>query len=391
LGPQFSPDGKWIAYWAGGVYESSLTIRDSARIYIVSAAGGAPRQLHPEFVAAAYPIWSPDGEHLLFLGNPGNTVDPGKDLDWWVTSSDGGPAIKTGVLEATRRAKLGGNSQIYPWLVIPSAWEHGRDWLVFSAQAGDSTNLWRIGISPKTWKATGRPERLTSGATQEESPSAAPGLGGSIRIAFASISQNLDIWSVPVEPNQGKVTGEPQRLTRDVGADFHPALSPDGKKMAWVAERSGSEEVWVKDLQTGEESAITFSRTKKWLPRFSPDGTKVSFGADNQIHVVPSVGGVPEVVCQACGEAMDWSSDGKSIIGETEDGRPWVVDLASRRRTDLFASRWRHFFARQSLAHLRGCYFLAHLHCAVPYTTHCGRRMDRGREGVGSVGMVAKR
>jgi Tol biopolymer transport system component len=168
-------------------------------------------------------------------------------------------------------------------------------------------------------------------------PSVAWGAGGTVRVAFANLTENLDIWMLPIEANQGRVTGELKRLTQDTAVDFHPALSPDGNKMVWVSARSGSEEIWIRDLRTGEDSALTATRTAKWLPRFSPDGSRVSFGS-NKIYVMPASGGAPEVLWEAGGEAIDWSSDGR-IIGATAEGRTWVLDVASRRRTDLLATR----------------------------------------------------
>jgi hypothetical protein len=44
------------------------------------------------------------------------------------------------------------------------------------------------------------------------------------------------------------------------------------------------------------------------------------------------------MVCEGCGEATDWSSDGKRIIGNTADGRAWALDLTSRRKADLLAT-----------------------------------------------------
>jgi hypothetical protein len=165
-------------------------------------------------------------------------------------------------------------------------------------------------------------------------------------VAFASLSQNVDIWSLPIEANQGKVVGELQRLTQDAAVDFHPALSPDGSRMVFISGRTGHEEIWIKDLRTGEDSVLTASRSNKWKPYFSPDGSRVSFtcveGKQWNVHVIPATGGAPESICQDCGQATDWSSDGKRIIGNTISGRVWLLELASRRITELFAQpdRW---------------------------------------------------
>jgi Tol biopolymer transport system component len=344
--PQFSPDGNWIAYGVGGVGVIGFSIGNRCRIYVVASAGAVPRQIQPDFAGAVHPIWSPDGKHLLFLGSRDNKLPPEESIDWWVTPLAPGPAIKTGALEVTGRENLSGPFQGYPWTLVAAAWEPAGDGLVFSARSGDSTNLWRIRISPKTWKVTGSPQRLTSGPTLEVNPSVASGPGETARMAFASLNENVDIWSLPIEPNQGRVVGELQRLTQDAAADFHPALSPDGARMVFVSGRTGHEEVWTKDLRRGEDSVLTASRSNKWEPHFSRDGSKVSFSSyENKKwigYVVPASGGVPEMICEDCGEMNDWSSDGKHILGHTVSGRVWLLELASRRMTELLAppGRW---------------------------------------------------
>jgi Tol biopolymer transport system component len=166
-------------------------------------------------------------------------------------------------------------------------------------------------------------------------------------VAFASLNDNSSIWSLPIEPNLGKATGQPKRLIEDAAVGFEPAVSPDGNKMAWVSGRSGSQEIWIRDLRTNEDFALTASRMDKSLPLFSPDGSRVSFsqapvGAGGSarwnIYIVPATGGVSEMVCEECGRATGWSSDGKRIIGGTLEGQTWILDLASRRKRDLLAT-----------------------------------------------------
>jgi serine/threonine protein kinase len=57
--PRFSPDGNWIAYM---VQDAGCSVtRNTCRIYVVSSLGGEPRQVRPDFAAAFYAVWSPDG------------------------------------------------------------------------------------------------------------------------------------------------------------------------------------------------------------------------------------------------------------------------------------------------------------------------------------------
>jgi serine/threonine protein kinase len=339
--PQFSPDGKWIAYWVGHVDGASLNIGGTARMYVVASAGGVPQQVRSDFVAAAYPTWSPEGEHLLFLGNPANSDRPEDTVDWWVTSLTAAPPIKTGVLVATRAAKLSGDLQTFPWALGAPVCEPDSRGLVFAARSGDTANLWRVGLSPQTFKVTGRPQRLTSGPTQEDMPAVVPGPAGTTRIVFASLRLHRSLWSLPAKPNEGTVDGEPTQLTREDADDFFPALSSDGRKLTFVSNRSGGQQVWIRDVGTSEDSVLTASQSVKYLPRFSKDGTKVSFSESPlwNVSIVPATGGAPEMVCEACGEATDWTLDGKRIIGNTVDGRPWVLDLVSRKRSDLLTTR----------------------------------------------------
>jgi hypothetical protein len=147
---------------------------------------------------------------LLFLGNRDEKLPVDESIDWWVTPLDQGPAIATGAFKATRKQELTGPLLVYPWALIAPVWETGGDALIFPARSGDSRNLWRIGISTKTWKVTGVPERLTSSPAIEESPSVALVAGGAVKIAFASLSENTDIWSLSLDADTGKVTGEPR-------------------------------------------------------------------------------------------------------------------------------------------------------------------------------------
>jgi predicted Ser/Thr protein kinase len=347
--PVFSPDGSQIAYWTGRIGGgAAFSSRGTCRIFVVASSGGVPRQLRPDFVGAAYPIWTPDGKHLLFLGNKDEKLPARESIDWWVTPVGSGEAVATGALAVTIEENFESPFLVYPWALPPAAWQAGGDAVIFSARSGDSRNLWRLGISSKDWKVRGRPQRLTSGPTQEEDPSVAEA-GGGMKIAFGSLAENSDIWSLPLEPNTGKVTGEPRQLTRDSAADFHPCLSADGSKMVFVSARSGSQEIWIRDLKTGTDSVLTASRVGKYNPRFSPDASKVSFSARprqrlmGDIHFVPAAGGAAEMICENCGQATSWSPDGKYVIGNSVEGNLFLVEVVSRRRVDLLLLKGRRF------------------------------------------------
>ncbi len=294
----------------------------------------------PDFAGAIHPLWSPDGQHLLFLGNADNRKSPEETIDWWATPVEGGRAVKTGVLEATRRVNLASDFQGYPWALVPGNWEPDGKGIVFSARAGDSVNLWRIGISPTTFRVAGPPIRLTYGLAREEIPAVVAERNGGIRVAFASINDNLAVWSVSIKPNEGRVIGEPQQLTHDAAGDFMPDVSRDGNRVVFVKVRPGNQEVWIKNLRNGQEFALTATREEKYEPVFSPDGSLVSFSEypSANVYIVPSTGGAAEMVLKAGGEVTDWSADGKRLLGNTVEGRAWLLDPIARRKTELVAT-----------------------------------------------------
>jgi Tol biopolymer transport system component len=103
---------------------------------------------------------------------------------------------------------------------------------------------------------------------------------------------NPDIYSLPLNPNQGKVLGSLERLTRDAGWDDNPSITADGKKMTYFS-RGG--ETWIMDLETGKESALTaiganMIRTRALI---SSDGTKAFYSvitdSTNTFHILDLV------------------------------------------------------------------------------------------------------
>lgn len=228
-----------------------------------------------------------------------------------MTPLDGGAAIRTEAFAALSSRGLSGFN-------VPGVWEAEGSQVVFSASLGDSTNLWRVPIQPASFKVTGAPERLTYGIGPEAQPSlaaAAPGTG----LVFANSISNTDLWSLPIDANQGKATGQIERLTQDAAADVQPTLSPDGRKLAFVSTRSGHQDIWIKDLESGRETALTVTPEIEYLPVFSPDGSKVAYavGDDRKkwdVYAMPSGGGVAEKLCDDCGTIYDWSRDGKWVI-----------------------------------------------------------------------------
>jgi len=319
--PRFSPDGKWIAYsffGSGGRLPS---------VQVVPASGGESRQLRPSNFSdwMWYPVWAPDSKHLLFADG---------SHEWWFASIEGGVAVNTGASKVFDRHRLTGiGASRVP---VPGAWLRGKDRVVFSAAYGDSTNLWTISISPDTGRVASDPQRLTTGRGADLDASAAA--GG--RLAYSGRSETTDIWSLPLDPDRGEVRGELEALTRDTAGDYRPGLSADGRKMVFTSERSGNIDVWIRDIDSAKDTALTVSPSDEIRQTIiTSDGATVAYQVledqKRATYVVSATGGAPRKVCDECGQLDDWSSDENRILHQEGAGVVALLDLKSGTRRTL--------------------------------------------------------
>jgi Tol biopolymer transport system component len=298
--PQFSPDGSRIAYWTGP--DDPFPLRKGmGQMFVFDLATSTARQLRGDFAAAVHPVWSPDGKNILFLGLK-NPADVLHTYDWWITPVAGGTAVQCHVLTRTG-------------FFDPFAWRANRVYFSGAIHGWDGVRAGTVTIDPQTWQAVGEPRRLTAGTTDEESPS----LSKDGRLVFASLTGNTALYELPIEANRGKAAGAPGRLTSDEADNFAQSISADGKRIVFVSTRSGSEEIWGRDLATRQESELTFGGGRgKWFPLISRDGALVAWKVndiyDRMIFATPFAGGTTRQLCADCGAPVAWTGDRKLLL-----------------------------------------------------------------------------
>ncbi len=343
--PRFSPNGKWIAYWTGELHHFE------GKTFIVPSAGGKAVRVGADLADAKRPVWSSDGNALLVYGSrvppSGGGVSPGP-MDLFLIPVDGGPALETEWTAALRRANI--------WSDGPVSWDGAV--LQFSATAGSQTdfsglsqgvaNPWRIRLSQHRGRVEGEPQRVTFGAVLEQGSVLLPG-GDAI---LASSHYTLSAFEVTLDED-AQPHGPFRPSFSSAGSYLAPRVSRDGSTLVAVSDRSGQVDIWLKDLRTGEERAVTSTTELERTPQISSDGATVFFGIREgplyPMYKVSARGGSPQKVCADCGSLADISPEDDYVLYHT--GEPWSaygLNLTTGIRTLIVGHKHRTYSSRFS-------------------------------------------
>jgi eukaryotic-like serine/threonine-protein kinase len=119
------------------------------------------------------------------------------------------------------------------------------------------------------------------------------------------------------DPNtQSKTLLRGTQITSWAGFDCYPTLSPDGNSLAYSSDRSGSFEIYVKQLTAGgREVQLTSDKSENFEPAWSPDGKWIAYSSKVRggIWIVPALGGTARQLTET-GSYPSWSHDGSKIV-----------------------------------------------------------------------------
>jgi Tol biopolymer transport system component/serine/threonine protein kinase len=140
-------------------------------------------------------------------------------------------------------------------------------------------------------------------------------LAGAVALAAAA--------AVPLLRPNGFPLPEVVSLTTFAGAEFHPALSPDGTRLAftWNGEKQDNFDIYVKDVAAGPPRRLTTHPAVEYAPAWSPHGGHLAFarealGAPIELFVMPAGGGPERRVAEISASVrhLDWSPDGRYLV-----------------------------------------------------------------------------
>ena len=155
------------------------------------------------------------------------------------------------------------------------------------------------------------------------------------RIVFANRGELF-----AVDPN-GKGLA---RLTRSAATDSHPVVSPDGRRIAFVSDRDGNDEIYV--VTNGDDVTRLTSNPGRidTTPAWSPDGKRIAWASglpgELDLYVMNADGSGKQALVTSPGDDAEpaWSPGGKQIaFASNREGNydVWIAEVTGGERQQL--------------------------------------------------------
>lgn len=332
--PVWNPDGQTVAFLR------CLDLR--CHVYTAPVLGGTPRRRAEASVSPYGLAWLSD--RAVLVVDRDSVAAPYRllrlDLDTGERTvltnpprgalGDLAPALGPDGTVAFVRHGTGGDEDLY---VLPPdapsatpltneqsriagfAWD-GDD-LVFSARREGTVGLWRVDPNGTITEA------VASGLRDPGMLAARSG-----RIVAESRTVEVNLWEA-VQEDAGAYTTRP--LVVSVSADREPALSPDGARLAFVSDRSGTPELWTARRDGSALLRLTdFGGAGLGAPVWLADG-RIAFEVQREgqadLFAVSAEGGTPEPLTDEAGYdvAPRPSRDGRSLYFGSDRSGDWEV------------------------------------------------------------------
>ncbi len=169
-------------------------------------------------------------------------------------------------------------------------------------------------------------------------------IGGGI-LALGLLLGGLAAWKFGLleAPREARYTP----ITFDPGVATMPAISPDGRLVAYASDRAGGHnlDLYVQQLRGGDPVRLTWTEENESDPSFSSDGTAIAYHWSKDgggVYLIPSLGGTPRLLAPG-GHNPRFSPHGNLVAYWTglRDGmtdgqaKTYVVSIAGGERREI--------------------------------------------------------
>ncbi|MCZ6696515.1 MAG: protein kinase, partial [Acidobacteria bacterium] len=253
--PSWSPDGQEIIFSTQS-FLSPYGRTGHGEIRAVNVDTGAVREIsHQE--DAVQPVMSPGGKRIAFWGLPAGTGQ----RDIWTIPAKGGEAVP---VTSDRHTD---------WNPI---WSPDGRFLYFCSDRSGSMNIWRVPIEEETGRTLGPPQAVTTGVTSVGHVTIT---ADGRRLAYVSGDNFNNLQKLDFDSVSGTVHGEPEWITRGSNRVFFFDPSPDG---TWIAfnETGQTENVFVIRADGSGRRQLNSDPAKDRGFAISPDGLRIAFYSD---------------------------------------------------------------------------------------------------------------
>lgn len=310
----WTPDGKSVA-----IVDRAAS-SESPAVFLLDVESARKRKLTspPPGVQPGDALFSlsPDGTKLAFVRLRGSVY--GRDLYLLDLGSDGKPQGDAKLLTSGGR------------------WISGLDWspdglsLILASYRGGNQRLWRLPVGARA--GPNEPEALP--AVGEYATTLTVARQGK-RLAYTRFTYDINVWRIQLDEAGKKQL--PSRVIASTREDRMAVFSPDGRKIAFISDRTADRELWVSDSDGANPIQLTtFGGAGMLNPQWSPDSRLVAFSADQDGHwdifAISADGGPPRrLTTETTDENFPcWSKDGRWIyFSSNRTARPEIWRIPS--------------------------------------------------------------
>ena len=162
---------------------------------------------------------------------------------------------------------------------------------------------------------------------------------------YMAVDYHGEIMIVPTE--QG--VGERTQVTSSPWRERAESYSPDGRKIAYISDEGGDQQVWLYDIATATHKKLSGTTGEKDNIVWAPSSQKLAFGNDNKIFEVDPTatgGAAREVTHNPAGgfTISGYSADGNWLVysrrDDEQNAEVYLFDIRAKKEYNVTQSAW---------------------------------------------------